>query len=79
MSAAPFTLWHGVTVTRTIALTNLHADPPLATLGLVGAFAAVFIGGILFGALRLATGHLGGSIAAHWVFNATLLIGLYAV
>ncbi len=50
-SAALFTLWHGVIVVRTVALTNLHADPPLAILALAGAFASVFAGGILFAAL----------------------------
>ncbi len=78
LSAVPFTLWHGVIVTRTIALTNLQADPLLVIVGLAGAFAAVFVGGILFAALRLATGHLAGSIVAHWALNAALLVGLYA-
>jgi membrane protease YdiL (CAAX protease family) len=78
-SAIPFTLWHGVIVTRTVALTNLHADPLHVIVGLVGAFAAVFVGGILFAVLRLTTGHLAGSIVAHWAFNAALLVGLYAM
>ena len=72
-------LWHGVIVTRTVALTNLQPDPLLVIVGLAGAFAAVFVGGILFAALRLATGHLAGSIVAHWAFNAALLVGLDAV
>src|SRR5712691_9182061 len=76
---SPFTLWHGVIVTRTVALTNLQADPLLVIVGLAGAFAAVFVGGILFAALRLVTGQLAGSIVAHWAFNAALLVGLYAV
>jgi membrane protease YdiL (CAAX protease family) len=79
LSAVPFTLWHGVIVTRTVPLTNLQADPLLVIVGLAGAFAAVFVGGILFATLRLATGHLAGSIVAHWAFNAALLVGLHAV
>ena len=66
-------------MTRTVALTNLQADPLLVIVGMAGAFAAVFVGGILFAALRLATGHLAGSIVAHWAFNAALLVGLNAV
>lgn len=66
-------------VTRTVALTNLQADPLLVIVGLAGAFAAVFVGGILFAALRLATGHVAGSIVAHWVFDAALLVGPCAV
>ena len=79
LSAVPFTLWHGVIVTRTVLLTNLEGEPLLVIVGLAGAYAAVFFGGILFAALRLATGHLAGSIVAHWAFNAALLVGLYAV
>jgi membrane protease YdiL (CAAX protease family) len=37
----------------------------------------VLIGGVLFAVVRLATGHLVGSIVAHWAFNAVLLLGLY--
>jgi membrane protease YdiL (CAAX protease family) len=77
LAAVPFALWHGVLVGRTLELTNLAADPLLFSLGLLGAFAAVFLGGILFGILRLATGHLAGSIVAHWGFNAALLFGLW--
>ena len=76
VSAAVFTAWHGVVVSRTVALTNLHAQPLLATLGLIGACIAIGCGGVLFAWLRLATGHLAGSMVAHWAFNASLLLGL---
>jgi membrane protease YdiL (CAAX protease family) len=78
-SAAAFTGWHGVIVSRTVASTNLQAEPLLATLGLLGAFVAVGVGGALFAWLRLATGHLAGSVVAHWAFNAVLLLGLGSV
>ena len=76
VSAAVFTAWHGVVVSRTIALTNLDAEPLLAALGLIGAFIAIGCGGVLFAWLRLTSGHLAGSIVAHWAFNASLLLGL---
>ncbi len=76
LSAVVFAVWHGVIVSRTVALTNLQAEPLLAALGLVGAYVAVGVGGVLFAWLRLATGHLAGSIVAHWAFNALLLLGL---
>jgi tRNA pseudouridine32 synthase/23S rRNA pseudouridine746 synthase len=79
ISAAVFTAWHGVIVSRTVALTNLQAEPLLATLGLLGAFLAVSVGGLLFAWLRLSTGHLAGSVVAHWAFNAVLLLGLAGV
>ena len=79
LAAVPFAVWHGVVLSRTLELTNLHADPLLLGLGWVGGFAAVFIGGVLFGILRVATGHLVGSILAHWGFNTALLLGLHAL
>lgn len=79
LSAVVFAVWHGVIVSRTVALTNLQAQPLLAALGLLGAYLAVCVGGILFAWLRLATGHLAGSIVAHWAFNALLLLGLGSV
>jgi membrane protease YdiL (CAAX protease family) len=79
LAALPFVLWHGVILSRTLGLTNLGADPFRLALGLIGGVAALFIGGVLFGALRVATGHLAGSLAAHWGFNAALLVGLAAL
>jgi uncharacterized protein len=76
ISALMFTSWHGVIVTRTVASTNLQAEPLLLTLGLLGSFLAVWVGGLLFAWLRLATGQLTGSVVAHWAFNALLLLGL---
>jgi tRNA pseudouridine32 synthase/23S rRNA pseudouridine746 synthase len=76
ISAAVFAAWHGVIVTRTIALTNLQAESLLTILGVAGAFIAIAAGGVLFAWLRLATGHLAGSMVAHWAFNAVVLLGL---
>jgi CAAX protease family protein len=78
VSAIAFMAWHAVIVARTVAVTNLAGEPLLALLGLVGALAAVFVGGIVFAGLRLMTGNLAGSIFAHWAFNAVLLFGIYA-
>jgi membrane protease YdiL (CAAX protease family) len=75
-SAAVFTAWHAVVVSRTVAQTNLQAEPALALLGLLGAFIAIACGGVLFAWLRLATHHLAASLVAHWAFNASLLLGL---
>jgi membrane protease YdiL (CAAX protease family) len=76
ISAAVFVLWHVLVVARTLAQTNLRDDLPLLMLGLAGAFGAVFVGGLLFAALRMATGSLAASVLAHWGFNAVLLVGL---
>jgi membrane protease YdiL (CAAX protease family) len=76
LSAVPFTLWHIVIVGRTLGLTNLTVEPWFVLAGFVGAMATVFVGGVLFAWLRVATGHLAGSITAHLGFNTALLVGL---
>jgi uncharacterized protein len=78
ISAAAFTLWHLVVVTRTVGVTNLADEQLFLALGLAGSFVSVFVGGVIFAVLRLKTGHLSASILAHWSFNALLLVGLYA-
>jgi membrane protease YdiL (CAAX protease family) len=77
ISAVAFTLWHVVIVCRTVGVTNLVGEPVLLALGIAGSFVGVLIGGVLFAVVRLATGHLVGSIVAHWAFNAMVLLGLY--
>ena len=76
VSAALFVVWHVVVVSRTLAVTNLRDRPLLLSVGLVLAFAAVLVGGVLFAALRIRTGHLAASVVAHWGFNSLLLVGL---
>ena len=78
LSAVTFTAWHVVIVVRTLAETNLAQAPLLVVLGGIGAFGAIFVGGVLFAVLRLRTGHLAASVVMHWAFNAALLFGLYA-
>jgi uncharacterized protein len=77
ISAAAFTVWHAVIVARTLGGTNLAEDHVLLALGFLGSFFSVFVGGIIFAILRLKTGHLLGSISAHWGFNAMLLLALH--
>jgi membrane protease YdiL (CAAX protease family) len=76
VSAGVFTLWHAVIVSRTLAQTNLRSQPVFFVLGFVGAFGAIFVGGLLFATLRIRTRHLAGSMLAHWAFNTLLLLGL---
>ncbi len=78
VSALLFAGWHGVVVIRTIASTNLQSDSFLAVIGVAGAFVAVFVGGLLFAWIRVATGHLAGPVVAHWAFNAVVLLFLGA-
>jgi membrane protease YdiL (CAAX protease family) len=66
-----------VIVSRTLGVTNLADEPVLVALGLAGSFVSVLVGGVVFAVVRLATGHLVGSLVAHWAFNAVLLLGLY--
>lgn len=79
LSAATFALWHVLIVLATLAETNLVTAPLFYVLGLVGAFAALFAGGASFAVLRLRTGNLAAPIAAHWAFNAVILLGLRTI
>lgn len=76
LSAAAFTLSHIAVVVATLRQTNLVGDPLFVALGLAGAFGAVCAGGALFALLRVRTGHLAAPAAAHWAFNAVILLGL---
>ena len=73
-SAFAFGLWHAVTILTTVVQTNLAG--PFFVLGVVGAFAVVFAGGVAFALLRLRTGTLATTIGLHWAFNAVILAGL---
>jgi membrane protease YdiL (CAAX protease family) len=65
-----FALWHVVLTVHSVGQTNVPDElTPLAvTLGLLG----VFGGGLVFGALRLASGLLAATVA-HWTVDALIL------
>lgn len=75
VSSVAFAAWHVVIVMATLSATNA-AVHPLALLGALAAFSAVFSGGIIFTLLRARTGRLAAPIAAHAAFNAAILLGL---
>ena len=76
ISAFAFALWHTGIIAPTLRATNL-ADPILVALALAGAAVVLFAGGVALALLRLRTRTLATTIAAHWSFNATLLVGLW--
>jgi membrane protease YdiL (CAAX protease family) len=76
ISAGVFMLWHMTIVGLTLGQTSLAGSVVFSALGAAVAFLAVFAGGVAFALLRIATGHLAAPIAAHWGFNAALLVGL---
>jgi uncharacterized protein len=75
VSALAFALWHLTVVWVTLGDTIIPVV--LVIPAAAGALVAVFAGGIALAGLRIATGTLASSIAAHWTFNAVLLIGLW--
>ena len=77
-SAGAFAAWHGSVVIMTIGETSFDQAPVLRLAGVVGAMAALAAGGAAFAALRLATQSLHAPFAAHWMFNAGVLLGLRA-
>jgi membrane protease YdiL (CAAX protease family) len=78
VSATAYAAWHLVIVSATLVETNVLADPRTAVLGTLGAFGAVFAGGVAFALLRAWTGRLAAPLAAHATFNAAILLGLGA-
>ena len=66
VAAVPFVLWH-----LTLAWTEMRR-PRLSELA--GKLVGYFLGGVVFGCLRVGTGHLAGSMAAHWLFNALAMV-----
>ncbi len=76
LSAVVFALWHGSVAFETVAGTTVSGTG-WAALAAAGAFAVVFAGGAVLAALRIRTGTLATTVAAHWSFNAAVLVGLW--
>ena len=74
-SAVVFALWHGTVAVFTVMNTTMPVV--LVIPAIAGTLVIVFVGGVIMAGLRLVTGSLATSIAAHWVFNAVILIGLW--
>jgi membrane protease YdiL (CAAX protease family) len=77
-SALTFALWHTAVAFMTLADTSLGQIAGLWVVSAIGALVILFAGGVVLGVLRLVTGALSTSIAAHWAFNAVILVGLWA-
>jgi CAAX protease family protein len=74
VSAGAFALWHGTVAVVTVLNTTIPAV--LIVPAIAGALAVLLVGGAIMASLRVATGTLMSSIAAHWAFNAIILVGL---
>jgi membrane protease YdiL (CAAX protease family) len=74
ISAAAFALWHGTVAVFTVMDTTMPVV--LIVPAVVGALGVLFVGGAILSRLRVSTGTLLTSIAAHWAFNAVILVGL---
>ena len=73
-TAIAFALWHGAVAWFTVVNTTIPVV--LIIPAFVGALLVLFAGGVIMAGLRVSTGSLAASIAAHWTFNAIILIGL---
>ena len=76
--AAVFVAWHIVVQAQTLAQTNLSSVLLIIPATIV-AVLALFAGGLLFAYLRLRTDNLAAAVAAHWWFNAALVLGLFVL
>jgi membrane protease YdiL (CAAX protease family) len=77
-SAVAFALWHATVALVTVGDTTLGAPSPLFVPAFGAVLALLFAGGVVMAALRLVTGALSTPLAAHWAFNAVVLVGLWA-
>jgi membrane protease YdiL (CAAX protease family) len=73
-SAVAFALWHATVAVFTVMNTTMPVV--LIIPAIAGALGLLFVGGAIMAGLRLATGTLATSVAAHWAFNAVILLGL---
>jgi membrane protease YdiL (CAAX protease family) len=77
-SALTFAAWHMFVAVTTIYDTSLGQVAELWVAASIGALLVLFVGGVIMAALRLVTASLSTAIAAHWIFNAFILVGLWA-
>jgi membrane protease YdiL (CAAX protease family) len=70
VAAVPFMLWHLTIAVR--EMSEFRLGELLVKLG------GYYVGGVVFGYLRVATGHLAGSAVAHWLFNGLSMMGVRA-
>jgi membrane protease YdiL (CAAX protease family) len=76
VTSAIFVAWHVVVQVQTLAVTNFTSPWQIVpAMGL--AFAGLFAGGVIFAFLRFRTGNLAAAVAAHWLFDAGLITGLF--
>jgi membrane protease YdiL (CAAX protease family) len=76
-SALTFALWHGFVAIATVADSTLGQETGWWIVGIGGAMVVLFVGGVIMAILRTITGTLMTTIAAHWAFNAGILVGLW--
>lgn len=76
-SAFTFALWHGFVAMATVADSTLGQTTGWWIFGFAAAMVVLFVGGAIMAILRTITGTLATSIAAHWAFNAVILVGLW--
>jgi len=69
-----FAAWHLVITWHNLKRSNLPRR--LFPFLYVGALAALFGGGLLFGLVRQATGHLAGAVLAHWLMVANIVFAV---
>jgi membrane protease YdiL (CAAX protease family) len=76
-SSAAFALWHAAVAVVTVGDTTIGPPSPWFVPAVAGALVVVLAGGAAFATLRLRTGTIASTIAAHWTFNAIILLGLW--
>jgi membrane protease YdiL (CAAX protease family) len=74
VNSGVFAAWHLVITWHNLRRSNLPRA--LFPLLYAGALGALFGGGLLFGLVRQASGHLAGSVVAHWLMVANIVLAV---
>lgn len=76
VTVVAFTVWHAWVQYQTLLATNLGTPLLMLLAGLVAGL-GLAAGAAVFAWIRLRTDNLAGAIAAHWAFDATVILGLH--
>ena len=72
VTSAAFACWHFAVLGDAIAQSGVAEHPALFALAYLGCLAALFVAGVVFAWLRVASGGVAAPVLAHWLAVATL-------
>jgi len=77
-TSAIFTFWHVAVSSLTVAESGLANQPALIFSGVLLSLVGVFVGGLIFAALRWRTGGIAAAATLHWTVVAAMTAAVWA-